>query len=358
MSSDLPPPFAPYDAEAFNVAYGDVVSHDPHLNTDGEALYRFLLAQSETPPKLHLHCRATHQETRHRHRTVTNGPNTTTRQESYQETVTDLDLLLDLSSLVQPHVVHWSLPDHDPAYRGNMISEVDTPVGLRKATRGERKHFNAAQKARLGNGLPPWHPDDPLVASKSSKTPRQWADEYTASTKRLKEFQYDKVVYGWNFDALESAVSSLIVSSRHFNSTSLDVNFRFLGTKVYVRPDNRLSRTLSNKWLKFLLIITFIFPFIWLYKRFYGGGRWRICGGAYAMRPSTRPPPDLLTGDVLPKYSESPPPNNGGNSNRIVDNWTTSDEMAWLKQWEATIIHCVASRYQSSTPFAAPGPWV
>jgi len=33
---DGPPPgFALYKAESFEVGYGDVVSHDPHLNTDG-----------------------------------------------------------------------------------------------------------------------------------------------------------------------------------------------------------------------------------------------------------------------------------------------------------------------------------
>jgi len=30
-----PPDFTPYDAEHFEVGYSDVVSHDPHLNSDG-----------------------------------------------------------------------------------------------------------------------------------------------------------------------------------------------------------------------------------------------------------------------------------------------------------------------------------
>lgn len=35
-SNDPPPPgFAPYNAEFFAVSDGNVVSHDPHLNTDG-----------------------------------------------------------------------------------------------------------------------------------------------------------------------------------------------------------------------------------------------------------------------------------------------------------------------------------
>jgi hypothetical protein len=31
-----PPEFALYEAEHFEVGYDDVVSHDPHLNTDGK----------------------------------------------------------------------------------------------------------------------------------------------------------------------------------------------------------------------------------------------------------------------------------------------------------------------------------
>lgn len=36
--SDPPPVFAPYEAEFFLVGYDDIVSHDPHLNTDGAPL--------------------------------------------------------------------------------------------------------------------------------------------------------------------------------------------------------------------------------------------------------------------------------------------------------------------------------
>ncbi|THV07756.1 hypothetical protein K435DRAFT_772584 [Dendrothele bispora CBS 962.96] len=344
---DAPPPFELYEAESFNVAAGDVVSHDPHLNTDGEALYRFLLEQSEVPPQLHLHCRSTHEETRWR--TVQGDNNNQTRQESYTETVVDFDFRIDLSNLVLPHVTHWSLPDDQPAYRGRMCSELETVLGKRKATRDERKEFNRTLKDRRANGLPPWYPDGPNTALRSSKSPRQWADEYTMSPKHLKEFQYDKIIYGWNFDALESAVLALILSNKPFYPGNPTVHFRFLATKVYVRPDNRLSRTLSNKWLKFLLIITFIFPFIWLFKRFHsaGGGRWRTCGGAYGIK-RTKTVPDLLS-DELPAYHDLPGPSTSS-STMPMDNWATSDEMTWLNKWQPTILRCVHSRYQSSTP--------
>jgi len=156
-----------------------------------------------------------------------------------------------------------------------------------------------------------------------------------------------QIIYGWNFDALESAVRALILNHTLFYTGDLAVQFRFLATKVYVRPDNRLSRTLSNKWLKFLLIITLIFPFIWLFERFHssGGGRWRTCGGAYSMHRSNVPEADLLSGE-LPAYSAVPGPSTS--TPMSVDNWATSDEMTWLNKWQPTILRCVASRYQST----------
>jgi hypothetical protein len=34
-----PPEFTPYEAENFEVGYSDVVSHDPHLNSDGSFFF-------------------------------------------------------------------------------------------------------------------------------------------------------------------------------------------------------------------------------------------------------------------------------------------------------------------------------
>ena len=36
-----PPEFTHYEAEHFEVGYSDVVSHDPHLNSDGSFLHLF-----------------------------------------------------------------------------------------------------------------------------------------------------------------------------------------------------------------------------------------------------------------------------------------------------------------------------
>jgi hypothetical protein len=229
-----PPEFAPYEAECFNTGSGNIVSHDPHLNTDGgacqtcprgqnihpfpEALYRFLLSQSTIHPEFRLHCRGTHTETRYRHVTHRHSDGRTrTRNESYTETVVDFDFYIDASHFSGP--VHWSVDDSEPAYRGGMVREVDSPEGKRKATRAEIKLFKGWVDDRTARGLPPWVTNvdgysesltlNPTVL-KSSRTLRQWADEYwqallyaltsfclmfypnSASPKHLKEFTYEK----------------------------------------------------------------------------------------------------------------------------------------------------------------------
>lgn len=93
-----------------------------------------------------------------------------------------------------------------------------------------------------------------------------------------------EMVYGWNLQQLESAVRHIIVSSLY--QGTVEVEFKTRSSKVYIRPDNKLSRLLSNKWIKFLSIILLIYPFIWLFKRFNsrGGGSWEVCGSAHALK--------------------------------------------------------------------------
>ena len=78
--------------------------------------------------------------------------------------------------------------------------------GRRRATKEEKRVAKVGRTTRKECGLPPWvgsapehwfrqsdAPPAPAVVLKSSKTLRQWADEYCASDKLLKEFTYKKV---------------------------------------------------------------------------------------------------------------------------------------------------------------------
>ncbi|KAF8078649.1 hypothetical protein FPV67DRAFT_1571623 [Lyophyllum atratum] len=360
-----PPEFALYDADYFETSSGDIVSHDPHLNSDGEALYRFLLAQADRRPSYRLHCRGTHSEYRTRWVTErSNDGRTQSRRETYTETVTDFDFYIDASPVRESKPVHWSVADNEPAYRGRMMRETESLGHTQRVKRAVKKKHTKWVEERTARGLPPWvssiedwvdgGPNDGGDALRSSKSLRQWADEYCASQKYLKEFTYDKVLYGWNLQQLESAVRSSIIATMYHGS--LEVEFQRQGSKVYIRPDNSLSRMLSNKWLKLLFILLLIFPFIWLFKRFHsrGGGRWEVCGGAYALKRweqvcEGEDPEDSQRGASPPEYTPQ-------GSSRVmhtpngVKRLVGLREGDWFRKWEGTINRSVLGRYQSPTP--------
>ena len=197
----------------------------PLLRNPGEALYRFLLAHSSTPPTYHLHVSGTHKETRTRivdsHHQGCDDQDRShghdhTHTETYTEVIVDFDFRIDLTPniITDPaHApVHWSVPDDEPAYRGKVYQQVElpgTPIGemrMRKPRRGERKGYKLWCKERDRRGLPPWigsysrnpsasrnAPTEGEIRLKSSRTVRQWCDDYCASNKLLKEFVYTKV---------------------------------------------------------------------------------------------------------------------------------------------------------------------
>ena len=127
-------------------------------------------------------------------------------REDYTETVTDFDFRIDLAHHLLP-VTHWTVDDSEPAYRGKMVREVEEQDGIslqkRATTRKEGKAIDRLRKYRAENGVPPWvqmeesatimyhRPNGPVY--RSSRTVRQWADDYCASDKLLKEFMYEKV---------------------------------------------------------------------------------------------------------------------------------------------------------------------
>lgn len=178
-------------------------------------MYRFLLSASACPTYL-LHCRGTHDETRTRIALYKDRHGKETeRTETYTEVVEDFDFFVDIGQNVpaRPGVIHWSVSDSEPAYRGSMVREVELEpteeliygAHRRTATNSEIKMFQTWADERRRRGLPPWAPREqwleygnsiPLHTDgglRSSKTLRSWADEYCASKKYLKEFTYEKV---------------------------------------------------------------------------------------------------------------------------------------------------------------------
>ncbi|TFK41186.1 hypothetical protein BDQ12DRAFT_600313 [Crucibulum laeve] len=373
---DRPPPpdFSPYFAETITVGCNDIASHDRHLNTDGEALYRFLLYESSSP-FYRLHCRGQHDERKDHWVTERdNNGRTRSRRESRTETVTDFEFYIDIYSDPNITPIQWTVWDTLPAYRGSMVREVTLPNGTtRKATRAELKTYKKWTKERSEYGIPPWVEDTGAIVRGesvviddgerlySSKTVRQWADDYCTSTKYLKEFVYEKSLYGWNLHRLEVSIRAAISSTPY--QGRVDVEFKPHGSKVYVRPDNRLSRMLSNKWIKFISILLLIYPFIWLFKRFHsrGGGRWEVSGAGYPLKRLIAVPADEGDGDlppydpktpVMPVASNGPSPyvQTMNGRKKVIGTM----EGQWFKMWEGTIKQAVIGRYQGMTPLQNP----
>ncbi|KAF8168128.1 hypothetical protein B0H34DRAFT_684284 [Crassisporium funariophilum] len=361
VKEDEPPPFAPYDAEFFESSDGDIISHDHHLNEDGEALYRFLLTQSAQIPRYLVSLKGTHTEQRTRRVTRTVNGRTETRDEHYTVTVTDFSFHIDLANYILPRPVEWSSPDAEPTYRGLMVRQVQEPKGRRKATKDEISAFKSDELGRLQQGLPPWHAADGTIRAEkqaSSLTLREWADEYAASPKILKEFMYEKSVYGWDTDKLKEAIEGAITQAGY--KGGIHVTFTLSRTKICIRPDNKLSRVLSSGFYRVLLIIFLIYPFIWLFKRYSsrGGGRWEVYGGAYALKQSEplevqdRARVDVYAGPPImgPRVIET--------DQGLLMRVEGYREGEWFREWEPIIKRGAALRFQRSEPLkhVAEGP--
>ena len=174
---------------------------------------------------------------------------------------------------------------------------------------------------------------------------------------------------------MEAAVVAA-VKSTHYNG-DLTVEFRRRGDKVFIRADNWLSRTLSNKWLVILLCVTLVYPWIWLFKRFYqgGGGKWEVCGGAYALKAwrlvdysST----SGANGNNQPVDPDAPPPFPGTlnptaaaftgslNNKTLVNTQMGVAEVVgiregeWFQMWEGSIRRAVVGRLKAPVPLTVP----
>ena len=171
----------------------------------GEALYRFLLSQAVTPPRMFLHCRGSHEETHTRFVRSQRGDHSDLRTEQYTERIVDFDFKIDVGQPIFGDPTHWSVGDSTPAYRGRMFREVGVGGEKRKAEKAELKAAKAWDNERDSRGFPPWisssyayRQDQPHVLHdssvlKSSWTFRRWADDYCSSRKFFKEFEYRKV---------------------------------------------------------------------------------------------------------------------------------------------------------------------
>ncbi|KZT59111.1 hypothetical protein CALCODRAFT_450712 [Calocera cornea HHB12733] len=279
-AAEAPPQFSVFRPRFVVMASGNTYSHDPHLNEDGEALYRFLLSQSSVRPTMEIRVVGTHSTTVYvetvRH--DANGHEHVSRTPR-SDTVTDFSFRIDLTKLFQAPPEFYTSPDEEPAFRGEMYRE--TMVGGKKkaASMGglyERMAWRAERKRR---GQEPWSWKG--MSGKGSRTVREWADEFCASKKVLKEFEYKKQIYGWDLRELERLIQR--TAQNAFYHGMVQVTFPQSGTHIWIRPDSHLSRMLSITAIKIVLWLLLIYPFILLYKWYWptGGGKWSVAGEAW-----------------------------------------------------------------------------
>lgn len=115
---------------------------------------------------------------------------------------------------------------------------------------------------------------------------------------------------------------------------------------MIVRPDTGISRAISNPAIKCLLIITLIYPCIWLFQHLHprGGGRWAVGGGAYALKRWADVPLDTVPGPAPEIHETVEGP-------RIL---IGEREGRWFKKWEGTIRRSVIGRRRDMGALTEP----
>ncbi|KAG8868030.1 hypothetical protein FRB98_003855 [Tulasnella sp. 332] len=413
--NDKLPSDEPFNSEIHIRGDSHLISHDPHLNEDGDALHRFLLEQAAFPPSFLLSCSGTHQETRTRQAQVPNGQGGTRSQtETYPVTITDFAFTINLTQCIISEPLGppiYIAGDRSAISRGKTHLEVDeaptkgadgkdlemSQIQLgkqfrRKATSEEKDAADTRAHRLELVGLPPWvHlPGEPLGTQATvdsdearhrfqysvhgvdqtfddsglqvpGENLRQWADEYCRSKKMLKEFNFHKIVYGWNLAELREEIARMIkLHWSHGGSHQPDIKFTLESDVVSVRPDNWLSRILSRRLVKFLLWVLLIYPLvIWPYKRFGsgGGGEWRVAGSAYAMAKWVHLE-DSVPGETVESYSQRVPPIPSLRTLRAtpkgISRLEGTREGEWFREWEGTIASFVREKRINRTPVTMP----
>ncbi|CUS12962.1 unnamed protein product, partial [Tuber aestivum] len=220
---------------------GDVltVSHDEHLNTDGEALYRWFLEQRSRPPRVQVRVHGYHSEWSFSQRRF--------------KAVTDFHLICDFTHLLleQNHIGEPTLATVPPD---------------KKAHRGHGGFKSLAKDLEEGG------------------TVRDWADRYCEDQSTFKEsdhrFVMKKVVLGHDRDYLMRRITECIRSTNYPHNISFE--FPIYNTRVKVYPENRISKLRKAEWFRWIFYLTFLWifawPYLWLVTKRYNVTRmtWRM----------------------------------------------------------------------------------
>ncbi|KAI8333399.1 hypothetical protein BC941DRAFT_434606 [Chlamydoabsidia padenii] len=215
-----PPNYSVYHAH-YQTKKSGILSRDPHLNQDGEALAQFL-QQQNNPPLMKIKFYGYHEETHFRTRSVTDDEgNRREEQEPVTRKVDDFNFGIDCSDDVFPQCQGlYVLPDPDTGH---------------------------------------------------IKTVRQLCDDYVHEINTLKELRLTKVIK-WNYAELTRALTSAIRA--HGYHHSVEISYEINNHKITVKTDSAISKLSDHKAVRFLFFLTclwiFAWPLLWLFKKKFG----------------------------------------------------------------------------------------
>jgi hypothetical protein len=138
------------------------------------------------------------------------------------------------------------------------------------------------------------------------------------------------------------------MSTHYSDCNQVTVRFETKNKTVIVRPDMSMSRAISDSWMKCFLMLTLIYPCIWLFQRLHprGGGRWVVGGSAYALKRWANMPLDVVLGTgTFPEIQET------AEGPKIL---VGEREGRWFKKWEGTIKRSVIGRQADKRVLCQP----
>ncbi|TFK30417.1 hypothetical protein FA15DRAFT_690169 [Coprinopsis marcescibilis] len=324
-----PPAFSSYiaDTKKEGTSWGrdTIYSHDAHVNSSGEALYRFLLDQkSQNLPVLRLFLK---------------GEGIEDQSDTYKDR-TNFNFWVDVplpDDLIKEGV-YYSFDDLEPAYRGGTTKQIQSGSFTEDSNSKALAEYAKQRDQRRKRGIPPWsynsNEQDLLVLDcgsqveiaerlhalhanpwKSSKNLKEWADEYCAKSTSRKEFAFQQEVYGWNFAKLEELLRSLI--KRLGYGGIIEVRYWTVNSRVFVRPPGTISKVISKIWSP-------------------GSSVWKVAGVAY---PLTKWVP-VDGSEPAPTESSKVIKTSAGFMKQIG---LTEEE--WFRKWEPMLTSAITKKF-------------
>lgn len=366
-----------YENIEFEVKDEEVISHDPILSRDVNALSYFVEEHGSLKPDYYVTLRGTHTEKR----TRVVRRDGRDRIETYTVTIVDFEFSIDISShLKKAKPIVYTVADHVPAFRGGMrmATEPNGPTRIesrRMVTSDEQDIQESWEQETESVGRPPWisRPRDggrsdeeayvglankPLASGRSVE---EWLTDYIQSRRVVKDFKVTKSVYGWNTLSLSTSLTELVEAAGYRNTHPtghISVEFTQSSKCVHIRSPNFVSKIFSSKLYIFLTCLILVFPFLWLWRRFWpgAGGKWAVMGTAFPIKHwelvrGTTPGETVEAAQVRLGGKDLVPAGERMKRLRVTPEgvWILrgTHESEWFREWQESILAAVKTGTKS-----------